>query len=288
MRHKLTRIASVLLLLLLLGAGQTAFAEEPAAEEPVYSDMRVYFDGLLTGRGYQLSDCAYLSLEDLCTFTGKELTVYHDDTAGTYVVTANGLEIDAPDGAEYICANERYMYVPGGVAIIDGEFCLPVEAAAKIFQLSYTLAEDLSRIDIDSSTMDILSGSSTYYSDTFGVEEIFWLARIIHAEAGNQPIAGRIGVGNVVMNRVASDLYPNTIFDVVFDSDFVYQFEPVIRGTVYAEPDQLSTISAYLALEGFNTVGDSMYFVNPQYADDTWFRTDLTFTVTIGDHDFYS
>ena len=98
---------------------------------------------------------------------------------------------------------------------------------------------------------------------------------------------GRIGVGAVVLNRVESDKYPNTIYEVIFDNHIVYQFEPVLRGTVYAEPDVLSVIAAYLALEGFNTVGESMYFVNPDLADDTWFRTSLTLVATIGDHDFY-
>ena len=288
MDHKLTRISAVLLLLLLLlGAGPAALADQ-GSEEPVCSDMRIYFDGLPTGRGYCLSGRASRPLEDLCAFLGKELSVYHDDGAGAYIVSANGLDMEAPDGCEYLYANKRYMYAPGGAAMIGGKFCLPVETAAKIFDLSYTLAEDLSRVDVNSSAMAILSGSSTYYSDTYGVEEVFWLARIIHAEAGNQPIEGRIGVGNVVLNRVESDIYPDTIFDVIFDNNVVCQFEPVIRGTVYTEPDELSTIAACLALEGFNTVGDSMYFVNPRYADDSWFRSSLTFNLTIGDHDFYT
>ena len=40
-------------------------------------------------------------------------------------------------------------------------------------------------------------------------------------------------------------------------------------------------------LEGYNTVGGSMYFLNPQLADDTWFRTDLQFCCTLGLMDFY-
>ena len=68
MDHKLTRISAVLLLLLLLlGAGPAALADQ-GSDEPVCSDMRIYFDGLLTGRGYCLSGRAYLPLEDLVDF----------------------------------------------------------------------------------------------------------------------------------------------------------------------------------------------------------------------------
>lgn len=289
MSNKFTRILAVFLLLfLLLPLGRPAFADESGEEPPAFEDMRIYLDGLLTGRGYRFAGVAYLPLEDLCRFFGEELNVYHDDTEGAYRISSPSLEISAPDGMEYICANQRYLYAPGGLAEINGELCLPAITAAKLFHLGCSVAEDLSFVQLDSSEVSILRGTSTYYSDTFGNEEIFWLSRIIHAEAGNQPMAGRIGVGNVVLNRVASEIYPNTVYQVIFDNNVVYQFEPVLRGTVYSEPDELSVIAAYLAFEGFNTVGESMYFLNPSLADDTWFRESLTYTVTIGDHDFYS
>ena len=289
MDHKLTRISAVLLLLLLLlGAGPAALADQ-GSEEPVCSDMRIYFDGLLTGRGYCLSGRAYLPLEDLCAFLGKELSVYHDDGAGAYIVSANGLDMEAPDGCEYLYANKRYMYAPGGAAMIGGKFCLPVETAAKIFNLSYTLAEDLSRVDVNSSAMAILSGSSTYYSDTYGVEEVFWLARIIHAEAGNQPIEGRIGVGNVVLNRVASASFPDTIQGVVFDArGGCTQFTPVSMGTIYNAPSEQAVLAAKLCLEGANTVGGALYFINPAACNGGWFNSSLTWVATIGDHVFYA
>ena len=96
-----------------------------------------------------------------------------------------------------------------------------------------------------------------------------------------------IGVGNVVLNRVASDEYPDNVFDVIFDEKYGQQFEPVGNGTVYADPTEEAIIATYLVLEGYNTVGGSMYFLNPQLADDTWFRTDLQFCCTLGLMDFY-
>ena len=56
----------------------------------------------------------------------------------------------------------------------------------------------------------IQSGDS-YYDQ----EDLFWLSRVIYAESGNQPLEGKMAVGNVVMNRVASPIYPNTVEGVL-------------------------------------------------------------------------
>lgn len=278
----------LLLLCLLLGCGVSAAFADGDSAEAEYTDMRIYFDGLLTGRGYVIDGSPYLPFEDICAFFGRKLSVLRDDGAASCIMTAPGLNISVPDGAEYLCVNNRYLYIPGGMTEIKGRLCLPAETVAKIFNLSFTIADDLSRIDVDSSEMSVITGGVTYYSDHFSSDEIFWLPRVIHAEAGNQPLAGRIGVGSVVLNRVSGDIYPDNVYDVIFDKEFCVQFEPVMRGTIYSEPDELSVISAYLCLEGYNTVGESQYFLNPKIADDSWFRSSLEFVTTIGDHDFYA
>lgn len=284
MKGRAVKLLPLALLLCLLICSIPAFAEEA---EPEVTDMRVYIDGLLTCRGYARGGTALLPAEDICRFFHVELSVTRDDGAGKYKLSAPGLEAEIGDGKEYLLANQRYFYAPGGAVLIGGELYLPAEALTKLLGLGYTLTEDLRRMDIDSAEMQLIRGSSTYYSDNFGTDDVFWLARIIHAEAANQPLAGQIGVGNVVFNRVASEVYPDSVYDVVFDREHNIQFEPVMNGTIYSEPDEQSVIAAYLCFEGYNTVGDCMYFVNPRLADDSWFRSSLSFYATIGDHDFY-
>ena len=284
MKGRTIRLLSLSLLLCLLVFSVPASAQET---EPEVTDMRIYIDGLLSGRGYACSGTALLPVDDLCRFFDIELNLTRDEAAGKTILSGPGLDAEIPDGKEYLCANQRYLYAPGGAVLIGGELYLPVEAMAKLLNLGYSAAEDMGRIDLDSSQWQLLRGSSTYYSDNFGNEDVFWLARIIHAEAANQPLAGQIGVGNVVFNRVASEAYPDSVYDVIFDREHSIQFEPVMNGTVYSEPDEQSVIAAYLCFEGYNTVGDCMYFVNPRLADDSWFRSSLSFYATIGDHDFY-
>ena len=51
----------------------------------------------------------------------------------------------------------------------------------------------------------------------YGARDVYWLSHIINAEAGNQPMDGQIAVGNVVLNRVADERFPNSVKEVVFD-----------------------------------------------------------------------
>ena len=89
------------------------------------------------------------------------------------------------------------------------------------------------------------------------------------------------------MNRVASDRYPDNVFDVVFDTNNGIQFHPVINKTIYRDASENSIIAACLCLEGYNTVEDSLFFVAPALAELDWVQKTRTFVVRIGSHEFY-
>ena len=118
-------------------------------------------------------------------------------------------------------------------------------------------------------------------------EDLYWLSRIISAEARGESLTGQIAVGNVVLNRMASPKYPNTIYDVIFDRNGGVQFEPVSNGTVHQPPTETSIQAAKLALKGVNVVGESMFFFNPDLSPGTWIVNNRTYYKTIGAHRFY-
>ena len=110
----------------------------------------------------------------------------------------------------------------------------------------------------------------------------------MYAEAGAESLDGMIAVGNVILNRVESDLFPNSIIDVIFDKKHAVQFTPTMTGGINNTPSELAVMAAKLALEGVNISGDSLYFVNPTIGLSDWFRRTRTFVVRVGNHDFYS
>jgi len=136
---------------------------------------------------------------------------------------------------------------------------------------------------LTSASGPIMSGDSYY---DYG--SLYWLSHIIHAESGTESLLGKIAVGNVVLNRVAKDEYPNTIYEVIFDNRYAVQFSPTASGTIYNTPSQESVIAAKICLEGYSLSSDIVYFFQPYLATTTWIQDNCTYVFTIGAHRFYS
>ncbi len=119
-------------------------------------------------------------------------------------------------------------------------------------------------------------------------KDLYWLSRIIHAESSGEPMAGKIAVGTVVMNRVKSSMYPNTIYEVIFDKKFGTQFTPVASGTIYNQPSEDSIEAARRVLEGERTDSRILFFVNERIATSNWISKNRTYILTIGNHKFYA
>lgn len=117
-------------------------------------------------------------------------------------------------------------------------------------------------------------------------EEEELLARIIHAEAKGEPYHGKVGVGTVVLNRVADDQFPDSIEEVIYEVEGgSYQFSPVLDGTIYESADEESKQAAREAIVFDGQGQGSTYFYNPETASNHWNAT-RDETITIGDHVF--
>jgi N-acetylmuramoyl-L-alanine amidase len=125
--------------------------------------------------------------------------------------------------------------------------------------------------------------SSFSYTD----EEYEMLAKLIEAEAENQPFQGKVAVGSVVMNRIKDDWFPDTIEEVIFQkSNRLYQFSPVGNGRFNrVSPSDDSYQAAKAALGGEDPTDGALYFYNPDIATDRWIRT-RTVVKEIGQHSF--
>lgn len=117
--------------------------------------------------------------------------------------------------------------------------------------------------------------------------DLYWLSHIISAESGGEPLRGQIAVGNVVLNRVASREFPNTIPGVIFDRKDAVQFEPVENGTVYRTPTAQSVEAAKQVLDGRQVIGKALYFYAPALSQGVWINANRTYYQTIGCHRFY-
>lgn len=243
-----------------------------------YTETPVYVDGLLSCRGYRMGDSTYVSLEAACAVLGYDADVNYDEEIDMLTVDVAGITITAGRADEYMCANGRYIYLPDGYKEVEGSFVVPTEAIAKIFTLTCQWDEQLGAINFITADEQILKSGDEYYNE----DDIYWMSRIITWESGNQPVEGQIAVGNVILNRVGDSRFGSTIKEVVFQPG---QFSVVNSGAIYGEPYEISEICAKLVYEGYNTVGDALYFQTGRYWGSGMIET--TWLTKIGDHNFF-
>lgn len=194
-------------------------------------------------------------------------------------VNGAGVRLTARPGEQWLTVNDRVLYLPDGVHLEDGVTTVPLRA------LAAALGAD---VEWDRQTgITLTPGSGIPAPAAYGEEDLYWLSRIISAESRGEPLEGKLAVGTVVLNRVASDEFPNTIREVIFDRKFGVQFTPTANGTVYDDPTEESLLAAKLVLEGARAAGDSLYFIAPELTDNHWTMENQSWVTTIGCHWFY-
>ena len=246
----------------------------------VYKQLDLYINGTRArANGFVINSTVYLPARVFFESLGAKVT--YSSSTKTLSVSAAGLEFSATDGGFVTYANARPLFSFGKTVIMsDGRMYIPASALTKASGTAFT--KDKSSVHVTGKLSPLLSADKYYRSD-----EVFWLARIITAEARGESLLGQIAVGNVIMNRVASSLYPNTIYGVIFDRKWGVQFSPVLDGSIYNTPTYTATLAAQICLEGLRLSDDAMFFLNPVTAESNWIIKSREYLYSIGGHDFY-
>ncbi len=213
----------------------------------------------------------FVSLRSLLQELRPEASIWWED--GQAKARSGELTIAAQPGDKALICNDKRVELTQSIRLEEGRTLVPIRPLANLLGLE---------VNWNAATGEVALSTPTDEHD-----ELHWLSRIISAESQGECWEGKIAVGNVVLNRVKSPDFPNTIYGVIFDERWGGQFEPVRNGTVYREPTQESVRAAMACLEGENTVGDSLYFLAPELTDNHWTMENRTYVTTIGAHWFY-
>lgn len=269
-RRRLCSIAAALLLVVTLLLPQAQAS----------SNVTVKIGGTTLAGAQLIGGTTYVPFVEFC----KRMGASSASVSGSTGTAKGSYTVQATVGNAYVTANGRYFYT-GSLSPVrqsGGTLMVPVRPLARAYGATVSWDGNTYTATVNGSG-SIASGSSTYNST-----DLYWLSRIISAEARGEILAGKIAVGNVVLNRVASKSFPNSIKEVIFEvTGGIYQFSPVLDGSIYQTPTEESVIAAKLVLDGASAASDSLYFFNPSKVTATWIVRNCTYRVTIGNHAFY-
>jgi spore cortex-lytic enzyme len=174
---------------------------------------------------------------------------------------------------------KRWGYYSGNV---DGIYGTQTVNAVKYFQRKNGLTADGIAGPATLKAMGIMSSSSSSSSSSSYNSNLNLLARVIYGESRGEPYTGQVAVGAVVMNRVKSSSFPNTISGVVYQSG---AFDAVKDGQISLTPDSTAKKAAQDALNGWDPSYGAIYYFNPSTATNKWIWS-RPMTITIGKHRF--
>lgn len=158
---------------------------------------------------------------------------------------------------------------------VTGYYGSITTAAVKKFQADYGLAQTGV---VNSTTADYLGINLGGQSSN----DLYLLAKCVYAEARGEPYVGKVAVAAVILNRVASPSFPNTIYGVVYQP---WAFTAVYDGQITLEPDEVCYQAARDALNGWDPTYGSLYYYNPATATSKWIYSRPVST-QIGSHVF--
>ena len=175
---------------------------------------------------------------------------------------------------------KNWGYYKGSV---DGIYGSKTKEAVKYFQRKNGLTADGI---VGNNTLKALgmstSGSGSSNTSSYSDSDVALLTRLIYGEARGESYVGQVAVGAVVMNRIKSASFPNTMSGVIYQS---YAFTAVDDGQINLTPNATARKAALDAMNGWDPTYGAIYYYNPKTATSQWIFSRQT-TVTIGNHVF--
>lgn len=259
-------LLSALAALTVAAALSPAAAAAPRAVPVTVDGVRLSLEGRLEG------GVTSVALRSVLDAVGGWDIRWED---GQAVAVRGEITVTARPGDTALTVSGQPCPANAAVAVLDGRTYVPVRSLCEA--LGY-------RVEWDAT----LGGAAVLTEDgDYSAEDLYWLSRVISAESQGETYAGQLAVGTVVMNRVASPEFPDTVRGVVFDEKNGVQFEPVSNGTIYLQPTASSVAAARAVLGGERTVGQCLYFFAPALSQGAWIRANRTYYATLGCHRFY-
>lgn len=173
----------------------------------------------------------------------------------------------------------KWGYLKGSA---DGIFGAKTKAAVIAFQKKNGLTADGIVGTRTAQALGISLSSTTSTSSSTSSTDLNLLARVVYGEARGEPYTGQVAVAAVVLNRVRSSSFPNSVAGVVYQSG---AFDCVSDGQINLTPNRSAYNAAKDALNGWDPTYGCLFYYNPRTATSKWMLS-RTIKLSIGNHAF--
>ena len=166
---------------------------------------------------------------------------------------------------------------------VDGIWGSRTKKAVKKFQRDYGLTADgIVGARTEKALKRTLTGKSSRSKNTVSSANLDLLAKCVYAEARGEPYTGQVAIAAVVLNRVKSSSFPNTVSGVIYQKN---AFTCVSDGQINLTPNASAYSAAKDALNGWDPTNGCLYYYNPATATSKWIWS-LKVELKIGKHSF--
>jgi len=234
----------------------------------------IFKDGFFMSKNIKKIILSIILIISLITYFSYNI-FFREDVSSSYALSKYGSR-----GEEVRTIQtklKRWGYYNGAV---DGIYGSQTLAAVKWFQSKNGLVVDGIAGPKTLAAMGIFTSSTS--SNSVSTSDLNLLARLVYAEARGESYTGQVAVASVVLNRVKSSSFPNTVAGVIYQSG---AFSVVNDGQINLKPNKTAISAAQDAMNGWDPSYGAIYYFNPNTATNSWIWS-RPVTVVIGNHRF--
>jgi N-acetylmuramoyl-L-alanine amidase len=240
----------------------------------------------LPQKPFIIEGVTYVPIREVCEKLGFNVAWNNQNVV---TITKGDMRLEFKIGTQECLVNGKTETMPYTM-VVNGKTMVPLRFLSKTFGLQVSWIDSLKTVVITSAgdnptqmELEKILNKQTNYSQ----EDLYWLSRIVSAEASGESYEGKLAVANCILNRVKSKDFPDTIKEVIFDTRYAVQYEPTMNGEIYKQPSDESVQAAIAALNGNDNSQGALYFMNARLSTSNWIAKNRKYAFAIENHNFY-
>lgn len=263
-------------LCLMMNMGSNSMAMDMKLDIRV-NDVRLKLDS----EPYIQSERTMIPVRAVAEVLGATEVIWNSETKSATIMYKEKEIVLTIDSYKYMI-NEIEYDLEVAPIIKDGRMMIPMRVIAEELDCEVAWNDQLYTVEIQKA--DITVTEALIAVNQYSYEDVLWLARIVHVEGYNIGYEANLAIANVVLNRVSSSSFPNSVYDVIFEDAYAVQFPPAHKeGFEALEPSKKSWAAAKNALSGNNNIAECVYFNDRPFKS----KADDLYSIIEGEYFYY-